>query len=77
MRTRLDSEAKIGRYTGPLLQCHGDADSIVPFALGQRLHAAACSPKQLVVIPGGDHNDARSQQWLAALDAFFDQLPAG
>ena len=58
MRTRLDSAAKIGRFQGPLLQCHGDADTIVPFALGERLHAAAGEPKQLVVIRGGDHNDA-------------------
>ncbi len=50
MHTQLDSAAKIGRYHGSLLQCHGDADTIVPFALGERLHAAACEPKQLIVI---------------------------
>ncbi len=37
MRTRLDSAAKISEYRGPLLQVHGDADSIVPLDLGQRL----------------------------------------
>ncbi|HVU85686.1 MAG TPA: alpha/beta hydrolase [Pirellulales bacterium] len=74
MRTRFDSLAKIGNYSGPLLQCHGDADTVVPFTLGQQLHAAAQEPKKLVVIRGGDHNDPRDQQWLAALDAFFDEL---
>jgi fermentation-respiration switch protein FrsA (DUF1100 family) len=75
MRTKFDSAAKIGNYSGPLLQCHGDADTIVPFELGERLHAAAREPKKLIVIPGGDHNDPRSHEWLVALDAFFDQLP--
>lgn len=76
MRTKFDSLGKIGNYSGPLLQCHGDADTIVPFSLGQQLHAAAQEPKKLIVIHGGDHNDARSDQWLMALDAFFDHLPA-
>jgi uncharacterized protein len=75
LRTRLDSIAKIGRYHGPLLQCHGTADTIVPFAQGERLHKAANEPKRLVVIAGGDHNDARRGEWLLALDEFFDQLP--
>ncbi|MES1213186.1 MAG: alpha/beta hydrolase, partial [Singulisphaera sp.] len=68
MRTRLDSAAKIGHYQGPLLQCHGDADTIVPFAPGERLHEAAREPKQLIVNRGGDHNDPRSDQWLSAMD---------
>ena len=38
MRTRFDSAGKIGGYHGPLLQAHGDADTIVPLA-----SAAACS----------------------------------
>jgi fermentation-respiration switch protein FrsA (DUF1100 family) len=75
LRTRLDSISKIGRYLGPLLQCHGTADTIVPLSLGRRLFDAAHEPKRLVVIEGGDHNDARRGQWLAALDEFFHQLP--
>ncbi|HEY1601418.1 MAG TPA: alpha/beta hydrolase [Pirellulales bacterium] len=75
LRTKLDSAAKIGRYRGPLLQCHGDADMIVPFEQGLRLHDAAQSPKRLVVVAGGDHNDPRRPEWLAALDEFFDELP--
>jgi len=76
LRTRLDSAAAIPRYHGPLLQCHGDADSIVPFELGVRLHEAANQPKQFVVIAGGDHNDPRSAAWLASIDRFLDNLPA-
>ena len=75
MRTQFDSLAKIGRYQGPLLQFHGDADTIIPFALAERLHAAANQPKQLVVVPGGDHNDPLSPQFYEAFDQFLDTLP--
>jgi uncharacterized protein len=76
MRTRLNSAAKIAAYHGPLLQIHGDADTIIPLAIGRRLFDAAGEPKQLVVIPGGDHNDPHTPQFVAALDKFLADLPA-
>jgi fermentation-respiration switch protein FrsA (DUF1100 family) len=75
MRSRLDSVAKIGAYHGPLLQIHGDADTIVPIALAQRLFAAANEPKQFAVIPGGDHNDPRRAAFFRAFDQFVAGLP--
>ncbi len=75
MRTRFDSINKIGTYHGPLLQMHGDADQIVPYALGKRLFEQANEPKRLVTVDGGDHNDPPSAASLAAIDAFLDQLP--
>ena len=71
MRTQLDSAAKIRDYHGPLLQFHGDADTIVPFKLGQRLFDAANEPKRLVVIPGGDHNDPRTSELLSRRSTSF------
>ncbi|HZZ29633.1 MAG TPA: alpha/beta hydrolase [Pirellulales bacterium] len=76
MRTQLDSAAAIGKYHGPLLQVHGDADTIVPIALGRKLFAAANEPKQFVVIHGGDHNDPRTPQFFQVLDKFLDALPS-
>ncbi|REK19119.1 MAG: alpha/beta hydrolase [Planctomycetota bacterium] len=76
MRTRLDSAAKIGSYRGPLLQVHGDADTIIPYEIGQRLHEAAGEPKELVTIEGGDHNDPRTAEFYAAVDRFIDRLNA-
>jgi fermentation-respiration switch protein FrsA (DUF1100 family) len=73
MRTRLDAAAAIGRYHGPLLQVHGDADTIVPIALGRKLFEAANEPKQFVVIPGADHNDPRAAGFYQALDQFLAQ----
>jgi fermentation-respiration switch protein FrsA (DUF1100 family) len=75
MQASLDSEAKIKRYRGPLLQVHGDADPVVPYALGRRLHAAANEPKQFITIPGGDHNNFDTPEFVAALDSFLNRLP--
>lgn len=74
MRTQLNSAAKIADYQGPLLQVHGDADTIIPIEIGRRLFAAAGEPKQLVVIRGGDHNDPHSREFFAAIDRFLDRL---
>jgi uncharacterized protein len=76
MRTRLDSAAKIPNYHGPLLQTHGDADRIVPYALGRKLFDAANEPKTFVSVPGGGHNDPPSREYLVALDRFLGSLPA-
>jgi hypothetical protein len=75
MRTRFDAAAAIGKYHGPLLQVHGDADTIVPLPLGRKLFEAANEPKQFVVISGGDHNDPRTSQFYQSLDQFIANLP--
>ncbi len=75
MRTRLDSVAKIADYHGPLLQFHGDADTIIPFEIGRRLFEAANEPKQFVNTAGRDHNDPQPPELWEALDRFLDQIP--
>ena len=74
LTAEFDSGAKIGRYQGPLLMIHGDADETVPFDSGRALFEAAREPKRFVTVPGGTHNAPRSQLALAALDAFLDEL---
>jgi uncharacterized protein len=76
MRTQFNSAAAIGKYHGPLLEVHGDADTIVPISLGRKLFAAANQPKQWVEIAGGDHNDPRTGEFYRALDQFLAVLPA-
>lgn len=76
MRTRLDSLSKIPAYRGPLLQTHGEADQVVPFALGKALFDAAPGSKRFVRVPKGGHNDPPGADYLAALDAFLGSLPA-
>jgi fermentation-respiration switch protein FrsA (DUF1100 family) len=74
LRTRLDSLAKIGRYHGPLLQSHGDPDSVVPFKFGKQLFDAANEPKQFLRYPGCDHNDPRPPEYCDALARFVAEL---
>ena len=73
--SELDSASKIGGYDGPLLQVHGDADRVVPYELGKRLHDAANPPKRFVRVAGGDHNDPPTREYLDALDKFLGSLP--
>lgn len=54
---RYDSLSRIGQVRCPLLVVAGDRDGVVPFALSERLFAAANEPKQFVRVPGADHND--------------------
>ncbi|MDZ7620199.1 MAG: alpha/beta hydrolase [Patescibacteria group bacterium] len=77
MRNRFDSIGKIGRYAGPLLQCHGTRDTIVPFTQGERLFAAAeaARPKRFMPMPGLDHNDSRPAAYYDAVREFLGQLP--
>lgn len=74
LKNRLDSQAKIADYHGPLLQTHGDADSIVPIKLGRRLFDAAHEPKQFVVVSGGGHNDPPKRDYVQALRKFLERL---
>ncbi|MBN1589667.1 MAG: alpha/beta hydrolase, partial [Pirellulales bacterium] len=75
MRSRLDSLSKIGHYHGPLLQSHGDEDSVIPYENGLKLFEAANKPKQFVTIHGADHNEVQSVEYYRALDRFLDTLP--
>jgi len=76
MKNRYDSRSKIGRYTGPVLISHGTADTLVPFALGQRLFAAVKSDvKRFFPIERGGHNDPEPPEYDAALEEFLTSLP--
>jgi fermentation-respiration switch protein FrsA (DUF1100 family) len=57
LRSRFDSAEKIRSVHVPVLVIHGDHDSIIPFALGQRLFDAANDPKKFFTVPGAGHND--------------------
>lgn len=72
MINQFDSESRITKYHGPLLQIHGDADQAVPYELGMKLHQLHPGPKRFVTIPGGDHFDIMSNTYHEALDDFFD-----
>jgi pimeloyl-ACP methyl ester carboxylesterase len=76
MKDKFDSFAFIARVKVPLLVIHGDQDGIVPLSEGEALFAAANEPKEMVVIPGGDHGSVFSAETWAREMSFFDQQAA-
>ena len=74
LRTRLDSEAKMRQFHGHLLQSHGDADEMLPLAMGKRLFTAAAGPKTFITIEGGRHNDPQTPEYYTALDRFIGEI---
>lgn len=53
----------------PVLVLHGDADSVIPYRLGQELYQQLAGDKRFVTITGGDHNDAAPRDPKAYWDA--------
>jgi uncharacterized protein len=73
MRNRYDSIARIRKYSGPLFQSHGTADSIVPIEFARQLFAASPSKtKQFREYEGRDHNDSIPRGYLREVSAFLD-----
>ncbi len=64
---RYPSDQRITKVTCPVLQIHGQQDSIVPFSIGEKLFDAAPPnssqgiAKQQIVMPHTDHNDVYSE----------------
>lgn len=76
MRTRFDSLSKIRNHSAPLFISHGDADELIPFAMGQTLYEAApSSTKRFYKVPRGGHNDSQPYGYYRELSAFIDELP--
>lgn len=74
MRNQYDSVTKIRGYHGPLLQSHGDCDSLVSMSLGRKLFDAASEPKEWYCVDGGDHNCLQPREYYERLDAFLERL---
>ncbi len=74
MTNRFNSLSKIENYHGPLLQSHGDKDSLIPCSLAKRLFNAANGPKRFITIERGNHNSPQSEKYRVAFDEFIDSL---
>jgi uncharacterized protein len=57
MKDQFHSDQRIARVTAPVLVMHGERDTTVPIAFGERLYAMITAPKRFVRFPEGDHND--------------------
>lgn len=60
---RYRSDRHIGDVSCPILQFHGDADSLIPLSMGQKLHqlapekSASGNPKEMCIFNGAGHNN--------------------
>ena len=71
---RFDSADKIGRVNMPVLVVHGEADALIPPALGRALYERASGPKRFLLVEGGTHystNGLGRQQYRDALHELF------
>jgi alpha-beta hydrolase superfamily lysophospholipase len=76
---KFDSVGKIARVRMPVLVVHGQGDRFVPVRFSEALFAAAPTPKRLLLVPNGSHNNSLSigsSEYHRALIDFF-QLDAG
>ena len=58
VRNQFNNLARIPQCPRPIFIAHGDCDSLIPLDHSRRLYAAAPEPKQFLLMPGCDHNDA-------------------
>ena len=71
---RFDTLTKAPKIQLPVLVVHGDADEVVPVAMGKEV-AAAFPRAKLVVVRGGHHNDLFAhEEVLPAILGFVDAL---
>src|SRR6266851_4471918 len=66
------SDLRIGKVTAPVLVLHGERDTVVPIALGERLYALIDAPKRFVRFPGAGHNELGARGALDAAKLFLD-----
>lgn len=71
LRDKFDSLALIDKIGAPLLVSHGEADSIVPFAMGRALFDAAPEPKEFNALPGLGHEAIADERlWRREMEFF-------
>ena len=74
VRLSLDNIANVKRVHCPILLFHGDADRLVPTAMGMAVAAAAAGPVEVVLIHGAGHNDTYDIGGRAYRDRMWDFL---
>ena len=71
IRNRFENLDKIGHTQGRVFLAHGTADRLIPFAMGERLFAAAPEPKTFLALVGYDHNDGAGLEFYTELSRFL------
>jgi pimeloyl-ACP methyl ester carboxylesterase len=58
LNQNFDSLSKVERLRMPVLYLHGTADRVVPYRMSRELFEGTTSPKRLVLIDNGGHNNS-------------------
>jgi fermentation-respiration switch protein FrsA (DUF1100 family) len=74
MHDRYESARRIAGISTPLLILHGARDTVIPVAMGQRLHALAREPKKLILFPNGNHVDLDQHGAVDELRKWIDEI---
>ncbi len=80
MRTKFDNLSRVPRIRCPKLFVHSRSDEIIPFSMGERLHAAAAEPKECAWFDGAGHNDlwiVHEREYYARLARFLERCEKG
>jgi hypothetical protein len=72
LQDRYMSIDHIGNIAVPVMIIHGEEDTVVPFALGERLFSAAREPKTFLAVAGTGHNDLDTAENRAAVRQFIE-----
>jgi len=75
VRESFRSRDWIGDVHMPVLIVHGDRDTVIPFAQGERLFEMANEPKQFVRMPGSDHATLVRDGIYPHIVAFLAEIP--
>lgn len=80
VHARVDQQAKLRAFRGPLLVMHTVQDALIPMSHGSRIHAWGGAPaedRELVLFEQGDHGTifpANRETYLARLGAFLHRV---
>ena len=77
VKHKLDHQAKMMGFPGPVLVMHTRNDGLVDVSHGQRLYDWASGKKTLKIFPQGNHNDimyVNAREYFAALATFIADL---
>lgn len=76
MKDPFRSDLRIARVHAPLLVLHGEADTVVPIRLGEKLFALGNEPKGFIRFPDGNHVDLDGHGAPEVVKAFLGELAA-
>lgn len=71
MKDQFRSDLRIKNVKAPVLVLHGERDSVVPIAFGERLFAMIAGEKKFARFPGGEHYDLDRHGGLKATVEFL------